>query len=166
MQTLQPLPLLPQSILKRACTVRTGVSLVTLEQRGSASPLDLAGRTFLAVARLNVDVLLISQSSCDGNFCFVIPPEKTQSVLSALNHMLQPELVRHVGVRLCVVDDVLLLTATSHARATLTSSAAICRILAERAINILAVSQSASSISLVIEATNAVKAIDAIQRLG
>ena len=165
MQAIQPLPPLPQSGLGRPCTVRTALSLIIIEQRGTLRPLDLMGRIFLAVARLKVDVLLISQSSCDGNFCFVIPQEKTQSVLSALNDELQLELARHARVRLCVVDDVILLTATNHVRSPLTHAATICGTLAEHAVNILAVTQGAASISLVIEAANAVKAIDAIKRL-
>ena len=146
--------------------MRTALSLIVLEQRGIARPLDLAGRTFLAVARQNIKVLLISQSSSDGNICFVIPREDTQSLVSALDGDLKSDPARREQICLRVVEDVMLLTAANHAQSALTSAATMCRALAEQAVNILVVTQGAASISLVIEASNAARAIDAINRLS
>lgn len=164
MQQLQPLPqVYPKS--SNTCTARSGLSLIVLEQRRMSQSLDLVGRTFMAVARLNIEVLLISKSSSDGNFCFVIPQEHAQTVANTLRNELAAEVVNGEQFHVRIVHDVTLLTAPHHAHAGPVSAAVICSALAKQAINILVVTQGTSTVSLIINAENAPRAIDALNRL-
>src|SRR4051812_25444384 len=70
------------------------VSLILIERQGMSNIHDLTGRTFLAVAHCNAPVLLISQSSAQGNFCFVVPRESAACVLEAVTAELSAEITQ------------------------------------------------------------------------
>ena len=80
-----------------ALTVTDHVSLITLQQRHMNQRPDLIGRALLTLAQVAIPVLLMSQSSSEGNFCVVIPQHNSTSALNALTAQLRPELDRQVG---------------------------------------------------------------------
>ena len=47
------------------------VSLVSVNRRGMAYLPDLQGRAFTTLAQAAIEVLFISQSSSEGDFCFI-----------------------------------------------------------------------------------------------
>ncbi|MCC7450703.1 MAG: hypothetical protein IT324_25035 [Anaerolineae bacterium] len=123
------------------------VSLIGIEQRSAERPSDVVGRAFLALERLGVKVLLISQSSAAGNFCFVIPSEQAQVVMDTLSQELNVELSRRDITRLWTSDSTIV------AGIELRLANTLCERLAEQGIGIPVMVQSAAtqSVSLVVE---------------
>jgi aspartokinase len=120
------------------------LSLIGVDRRATAGQPDLAGRVFVAIARLNVPVLLISQSSSSGSFCFVVPQEHTAAVLDAL---------RSDAFDLWARDVMLVTYTAQDLHQQLKAVPALCSLLAGQGINILVTAQNAaSSVSLVVDA--------------
>lgn len=126
-----------------APSVLTPVSLITVERRAANQRPYLIGRVLLTLARLDIPVLLVSQSSYAGNFCVVIPQVQLDAASEALSDELQPELDLREVMRLTVKKDAALLRA----------SPGYCEHLAAWGINILVIAQGSGGrdVSLVIE---------------
>ncbi len=141
----------PGNVQQNIGTVRIvrDVSLVGIERRSTASPSDVVGRAFLALARLGVKVLLISQSSSVGNFCFVIPNDKAQAVMDGLAKELNTELSCRDITRLWTSDSTII------TGVELSLANAMSEHLAEQGISIPVMVQSATthSVSIVVEDT-------------
>src|SRR5258705_980562 len=74
------------------CSITRNVSLILVERQGLTNLHDIVGRVFLAIAQVSTDVLFISQSSAQGNFCFVVPRESACCALNAIQSELAPEM--------------------------------------------------------------------------
>jgi aspartokinase len=126
------------------------VSLITIERAGMAVLPDLPGKVLLALAQSKIDVLLMSQSSCQGNLCVVVARRDVCDALDVLRLALQQELDDRTVLRLAARSDVVLLDAANGrtpARNRLYES------LASQGVNILATTQAlgAANISAVVE---------------
>lgn len=119
------------------------VCLMTVERCGINQRPDLVGRLLMTLARLDIPVLLMSQSSHEGNFCVVIPQEHAASALNALNAELCPGRDRQDAARLLVKTDL----------AILKGSTTYCEHLAAQGVNILVMAQGTGGYeaSLVVE---------------
>ena len=122
------------------------VCLITVERRNLNHHAAVIGRVLMTLARLDIPVLLMSQSSHQGNFCVVIPQDEVDRALNALVTELSPGREQHNAVRLLVKTDVAILKA----------STAFCNHLAARGVNILAIAQGAAGygVSLVVDAAS------------
>lgn len=164
---IQPQSEITQGAVK-AVTVIRDVSLVSVEGRGMVGVPGLAGRTFMAVARAGVSVLLISQSSSEQSFTFVVPNNRTAVVLDAIRRELRPELERRDVDRVWAREDIVIITTVGAGmRGTPGVAARVCGALAACGINILVIAQGSSeySISLVVRADEANEAVRALHDL-
>jgi aspartokinase len=125
------------------------MSLIRVERQGLTNMHDLAGRVFLAVAQTQAHVLLISQSSAEGNFCFVVPRESLDRVREAIHCELQPEIERRHVAAIRVVEDVAIVSTLPDAARL---AASLCDCLAQSGISCLVYVQGAKSGSAVISA--------------
>ncbi len=78
----------------KAVTAIKGVSMITVEGKGMIGVPGIAARTFGAVARLNVSVLLITQASSEQSICFIVPEEAMDNVIAGLEEEFSAELAR------------------------------------------------------------------------
>jgi aspartate kinase len=164
---IQPQSEITQGAIK-AVTVIKDVSLISVEGRGMVGVPGIAGRTFSAVARVHVNVLLISQSSSEQNFCFVVPGNSTDVTLRSINHELKYEIERKDVDRIWARDDIVIITAVGAGMRGMPGVASrVCGALANQGINILVIAQGSSeySISLVVAAEDAAKAVHALHAL-
>lgn len=152
----------------KAVTAIKDVSLVSVEGQGMVGVPGIAGRTFMASARAGVSMLLISQSSSEQSFCFVVPQSSTATVLDAVRRELRYELERRDVDRVWAREDVVIITTVGAGmRGTPGVAARVCGALSTQGINILVIAQGSSeySISLVVQADEANEAVRALHEL-
>ena len=152
----------------KAVTIIKDVSLISVEGRGMVGVPGVAGRTFMAVARAEASMMLISQSSSEQNFCFVILTNRVRETLDSMREELSKELERRDVDRIWSKDDVVIITAVGAGMRGMPGVAArVCAALAEHGINILVIAQGSSeySISLVVSAEDGTKAVQALHSL-
>jgi len=126
------------------------VSLITIERAGMAVLPDLPGKVLLALAQAKIDVLLMSQSSCEGNMCVVVARRDVCDALDVLRLTLQQELDDRTVLRLAARSDVVLLAAEN---TSIPARNRLYESLANQGLNILATTQplGAANISAVVE---------------
>lgn len=152
----------------KAVTAIKDVSLISVEGRGMVGVPGIAGRTFMAVARANTSMLLISQSSSEQSFCFVIPSNRTTPTLASIRKELDREIERKDVDRIWAKEDIVIITTVGAGMRGMPGVAArVCGALAERGINILVIAQGSSeySISLVVAADDVNKAVQVLHDL-
>jgi len=144
----------------KAVTIIKSVSLVSVEGRGMVGVPGIAGRTFMAVAHAKASMLMISQSSSEQSFCFVISTDKVDAVLAAIREELHGEIEREDVDRVWATDDIVIITTVGAGmRGTPGVASRVCGALAGHGINILVIAQGSSeySISLVVAASDGSK---------
>src|SRR5262249_9756916 len=137
--------------------ISSQLCLFCVERRGIASGPDLVGRSLLCLFQQNITLLMFSQSSASGNFCFVVPGANRECVLSALTAELHDDLQRRDVLSLRVQDNVVLLMVAPSSAAVWVSDR-----LAAQGINILAVAQNGGRLSLLIQQHDLQKALAAL----
>jgi aspartate kinase len=146
----------------KAVTAIKGMSMVTVEGRGMIGVPGIAARTFAAVASQGTSVLMISQSSSEQSISFVIPSSSVSKVVRAIEKEMALELARRDIDRVWSLDDVVIVTAVGAGmRHTTGVAARIFGALAKAEVNVIAIAQGSSecSISLVVEADAAMRAV-------
>ncbi|MEP7288380.1 MAG: aspartate kinase [Chloroflexota bacterium] len=152
----------------KAVTAIKDVSLISVEGRGMVGVPGVAGRTFMAVARASASMLLISQSSSEQSFCFVIPTNRVTATLDSIRSELRYALERKDVDRIWARDDVVIITTVGAGMRGMPGVASrVCGALAEHGINILVIAQGSSeySISLVVAADDATQAVQVLHNL-
>lgn len=152
----------------KAVTVIKDVSLISVEGRGMVGVPGVAGRTFLATARANASMYLISQSSSEQSFSFVVQSARTNDALNAIRDELNKEIERRDIDRIWAREDVVIVTAVGAGMRGMPGVAArVCGALAEKAINILVIAQGSSEygISLVVQQADMQAAVQALHDL-
>jgi bifunctional aspartokinase / homoserine dehydrogenase 1 len=152
----------------KAVTVIKDVSLLSVEGRGMVGVPGVAGRTFMAVARANASMLLISQSSSEQSFCFVIPSTRTDAALASIRNELAVAIERRDIDRIWAREDVVIITTVGAGMRGMPGVAArVCGACASHGVNILVIAQGSSeySISLVVSTEDANKAVQALHEL-
>lgn len=152
----------------RAVTAIKNQSMVTIEGRGMIGVQGIAGRAFNAVARTHTSVSLISQASSEQSICFTIPSQASAEVLESLKNEFQYELARRDIDRIWIMDNVVIVTAVGVGmRHTPGVAGRIFSALGEAGINIIAIAQGSSevSISLVVESADADESMIKIHNL-
>ncbi len=152
----------------KAVTLIRDVRLVTIEGRGMLGVPGVAGRAFSAVAALGVSVTLISQASSEQSICFTVPADSCQQVVEALKEAFAAEIARRDIDRVWAGEPVVILTVVGAGmRHTPGIAGRIFTALGQAAINVVAIAQGASevSISLVIAEEDARDALLAVHAL-
>src|SRR5579859_3147124 len=152
----------------KAVTAIKDVSLVSVEGRGMVGVPGIAGRTFMATARASASMLLISQSSSEQSFCFVIPTDRVHAALDSIRRELRYELDRKDVDRIWARQDIVIITTVGAGMRGMPGVASrVCGALADHGINILVIAQGSSeySISLVVSDDDHVKAVQVLHEL-
>ncbi|MFQ5769384.1 MAG: aspartate kinase [bacterium] len=153
-----------QSTVKAITAIRN-MNLITVAGRGMIGVPGIAARTFSSVARMGVNVLMISQSSSEQNICFIVPDNDAALVLAALNEEFVIELQRHFIEKIWGLSDIVIVAVVGSAmKGTPGIAARIFNALGTAKINVIAIAQGASeaNISLVVSDNNLNEAVRVI----
>ncbi|MBK9925363.1 MAG: aspartate kinase [Anaerolineales bacterium] len=152
----------------KAVTAIRKQRLITIEGRGMLGVPGVAARAFGAVASTGTSVPLITQASSEQSICFAVPSELGPTVLSALENAFAEEIKDEDIDRVWSTEDVSIITVVgSGMRHTPGVSGKVFSQLGETDINILAIAQGSSevSISLVVDSADTEGAVKALHEL-
>jgi aspartate kinase len=138
----------------KAVTAIKNLSLLTVEGKGMLGVPGIAARTFGAVARSQVSVLLISQASSEQSICFATPEETSDTVIAALEAEFATEIARRDIDRIWAEHNVSIITVVGAGmRGTPGIAGRLFSALGNNSVNIIAIAQGSSecSISLVVD---------------
>lgn len=137
----------------KAVTAIKNLSLITVEGKGMLGVPGIAARTFGAVARSQVSVLLISQASSEQSICFATPNDATDVVIGSLEEAFAEELKAQDIDSIWALRDVSIVTVVGAGmRGTPGIAGHVFTALGQQGVNIIAIAQGSSecSISLVV----------------
>jgi len=157
-----------QKVHIRAVTAIRDQCLVTVEGRGMLGVPGIAARLFTAVAREKTNVVMISQASSEQSICIVVPHDAREVVAQALDEEFRQEIARRDIDHISVSDDCAIVTVVGAGmRSTPGIAGKVFSAVGAESVNVIAIAQGSSecSISLVVDAAEADKAIRAIHRL-
>jgi aspartokinase/homoserine dehydrogenase 1 len=152
----------------KAVTAIRKQRLITIEGRGMLGVPGVAARAFGAVASTGTSVPLITQASSEQSICFAVPSELSPMVLSALENAFATEITDEDIDRVWSTEDVSIITVVgSGMRHTPGVSGKVFSQLGENDINILAIAQGSSevSISLVVDSADTEHAVKSLHEL-
>jgi len=152
----------------RAVTAFKGQCIITVEGRGMLGVPGIAARTFGAVARTNTSVVMISQASSEQSICFVVACQSSQLVLRMLEEEFQLELIRKDIDSISASSEGAIVTVVGAGmRHTPGIAGKVFSALGGASVNVIAIAQGSSecSISLVVDAADANKAVASIHGL-
>lgn len=152
----------------KAVTAIPRQSLVTIEGRGMLGVPGVAARAFGAVAATKVSVPLITQASSEQSICFAVPYETAEAVVSALEQAFAFEISRRDIDRVWASGEVEIVTVVGAGmRHTPGVAGRVFGTLGKQGVNVIAIAQGSSevSISLVVDAADAGRAVQALHTL-
>lgn len=142
------LPQKEQGLVKSITTIR-GQSLITLEGRGMLGVAGVAARLFAAIATTQTSVTLISQASSEQSICFAVPVERAAKVVDAICNEFFREMQRKDIDRVWATDEVVIATVVGEGmKSTPGVSGQIFSALGSRNINVIAIAQGSSEVSI------------------
>ena len=151
----------------KAISAIRSMTLITVAGRGMMGVPGIAARTFGAVAGVEANVLMISQSSSEQSICFVVPDSSATTVVDALNAEFEKELARHYIDSIGAQRDVVIVAIVGAGmRGTPGLAAGIFTALGKARINVIAIAQGSSeaNVSIVVEEAEVTSALQAIHR--
>jgi aspartate kinase len=136
----------------RAVTSMAGVALLSLEPASAElSGVQVMARALEAVARANVEVLLVSSSSYRQNFCFLVREDELERSVEALESALALELAHHYVHPIHVDRDVGLLAAVGEGMHGKTGLAGrIFTAISRVQVNVIAIAQGSSELTIAV----------------
>jgi aspartate kinase len=143
-------------------------SLITIEGRGMLGVPGIAARAFGAVARTGTSVSMISQASSEQSICFLVSAQTAATVVDALTKEFHQQVDRHDIERIWSLDDVVIVTVVGGAiRQTPGIAGRVFGAVGTGDINVIAIAMGSSecSISLVVAAADADKAVQSLHDL-
>lgn len=155
----------PTGSLIKAITAIRNLSIITVEGRGMIGVPGVAGRVFTAVAREQINVLMISQSSSEQNICFLVETRSAAGAIKSLQREFELELLRQNIERIWAQDQVVIVAIVGAGmKGTPGIAARVFGALGEKQINIIALAQGSSeyNLSLVLDQKDADEAVRAI----
>jgi bifunctional aspartokinase / homoserine dehydrogenase 1 len=133
----------------KAVTSIKNVSLLTVSGKGMIGVPGIAGRTFLAAANAGASILMISQSSSEQSFCFLVTDQTAADVKDSIEDQLAGEIARRDIEKVAVQDDVVIITAVGAGmRGTPGVAGRVFSVMGDNRINILAIAQGSSECSI------------------
>jgi len=159
-------PAITESSGARAVASMKNVALVSLEPASpEVNPVQLMARALDAIARADVEVLIVSSSSYRQNFCFLVRSEELQRTVQALESVLALELAHGYVNPIRVDNSVGMLAAVGEGMQGKPGLAgriftAISRVM----VNIIAIAQGSSelTIAIVVSRGGLEKAVQAV----
>jgi len=128
----------------------------------------IAARTFGAVARLDVSVLLITQASSEQSICFIVPESAAAAVVAGLEAAFAEELGRHDIERIWSRDKIAIVTIVgSGIQTTYGIAGRIFSALGENQVNVIAIAQGSTEfgISIVVAGDDVGRAVEHVHNL-
>ena len=133
----------------KAVTTIQGLKLINIEGRGMLGVPGVAARTFDAVSSTGTSVPMITQASSEQSICFAVPENKAKKVIAALENVFADELARKDIDRIWAMDDVSIITVVGAGmRNTPGISAKVFTALGNQGINVIAIAQGSSEVSI------------------
>ncbi len=157
-----------RTVIKAVTSIKN-VSLLTVSGKGMIGVPGIAGRTFLASANAGASILMISQSSSEQSFCFLVTDKTAGQVKQAIENELAAELARRDIDRVEVQEDVVILTAVgSGMRGTPGVAGRVFGAMGQQGINVISIAQGSSecSISFVVAQADLERAVIALHDLA
>lgn len=149
----------------KAITSIKDISLININGRGMFGVPGIAGRTFSAMAREKVNVLMISQSSSENNICFAVLTEDAERALAALREALVIEIHHRHVEEIQAQSNVAIVAAVGARMKGIPGIAArVFGALGKQQINVIAIAQGSSelNISCIIDEQDVPAAVAAI----
>ncbi len=129
------------------------ISLIRIQGSGMIGKTGLTGRIFMAMAKADVGVMLISLASSEHSICFAVDPEGAPAAKAALEEEFQFEL-QVQGIAKILIEDNLCIVAVvgENMRHTPGISGKVFGALGDLGVNVVAIAQGSSerNISIVI----------------
>jgi len=142
--------------------------MINVEGKGMIGVPGIAARTFGAVARLDVSVLLITQASSEQSISFILPELSAAAVVAELEAEFATELRRRDIERVWLRDDVAIITIVGAGIQTTPGIAGrVFSALGDHQVNVIAIAQGSSEcgISVVVAAEDVGRAVVHIHEL-
>ncbi len=155
-------------IIKAVTAIRS-VSMMTLSGRAMMGVPGIAGRTFLATARVGANILMISQSSSEQSICFTVTDDKADSAKQSVEEELAAEIAQNDVDGVTIRQDVVIITTVGAGmRGTPGVAGRVFTVLGDQGINVLALAQGSSecSISFVVEERELERAVRVLHDLA
>ncbi len=152
----------------KAVTAIKDLSLVTVEGKGMIGIMGIAARTFGAVARSGVSVLLITQASSEQSICFATQGDKSDLVVAELEAEFAEELKRRDIDSIWAMQSVSIVTVVGAGMMHTPGIAGrVFTALGQNNVNVIAIAQGSSecSISVVVSADDTSAAVAHIHEL-
>jgi aspartate kinase len=153
-----------ERIIKTVTSI-DNLSLVAVEGNGMIGVPGVSARIFSALARVRVNVMMISQASSEHNVCVVIPQKDCPRGVNELRAEFEPDIVKKIIDDIKVQDAVSIVAVVGEGMKGLRGIAGrTFTAIAHAGVNIVAIAQGSSelNISLVVEQSEAQKAVQAI----
>jgi bifunctional aspartokinase / homoserine dehydrogenase 1 len=163
------------TIISKVSSAMTGIvknvtsindlGLIAIEGNGMVGVPGISARIFAALARISVNVMMISQASSEHNVCFVVPRRDCLRAIPALRREFESDIAKKI------VDDIKLREGVSIVAVVGEGMQGIPGIagktfsaVAQENVNVIAIAQGSSelNISLVVDQSDALKAVQAI----
>lgn len=139
----------PTATVIKAVTSIRNVSLLTVSGKGMIGVPGIAGRTFLATANAGASILMISQSSSEQSFCFLVTDGTAENVRDSIENELGGEIARRDIEKVDIQDDVVIITAVGAGmRGTPGVAGRVFGVMGDNRINVIAIAQGASECSI------------------
>ena len=154
-------------VLKGVTAIRRQ-SLVTIEGRGMLGVPGIAARAFGSVAKTGTSVSMISQASSEQSICFLVPQDSSAVAVDALRREFEHELTRRDIESIWTLDEAVIVTVVGAAiKQTPGIAGRVFGALGDDGINVIAIAMGSSecSISLVVEARDAERAVRCLHTL-
>lgn len=141
------------------------LSLVSIEGNGMVGVPGISARIFAALARVHVNVMMISQASSEHNVCLVIPQNDCKRALKALRGEFEIEFAKKAIDDIKLHDNVSIVAVVGAGmKGTRGIAAKTFTAVASAGVNIVAIAQGSSelNISFVVAQSEARQAVQAI----
>lgn len=141
------------------------IDLVTIQGSGMVGVTGTSMRLFTALARQNINIILITQASSEYSISFAILPDATQEAERAIREEFHPEIEIIHSIRILVEKDLSVIAIVGERmRHTPGISAKLFHALGRNGINVIAIAQGSSelNISVVISHHSLRKAMNVI----
>jgi bifunctional aspartokinase / homoserine dehydrogenase 1 len=141
------------------------LSLVAIEGNGMVGVPGVSSRIFSALARIQVNVMMISQASSEHNVCIVIPQRDCSRAVKELRSEFEIDIARKMIDDIKLQDSVSIVAVVGEGMKGFRGIAGkTFTAVAQAGVNIVAIAQGSSelNISLVVDQSDAPKAVQAI----
>jgi aspartate kinase len=159
----------PSDSIIKAVTAIKNVSMITVSGPGLKGVPGIAGRTFMAVARTNTSVLMISQASSEQSICFVIPRNSVFNVVDELRREFRSEISGEEINDVTTFNEASIITAVGMGISeTPGVSGRVFSALGTHGINVYAIAQGSSecAISMIVSADKCDDAVRSVHQLA